>query len=480
MMRHLIRVGGLVAAMWQASCALGQPLAKDADSLRTLSPSQFYGMVANYHPVVSQAMQLTDLAQAEVRMARGFFDPKAVASFDEKFYTGKRYWTTRDYYISLPTWFGIDFKAGVETGTGLFIPNEDFVARDAGVSYFGVTIPVLRGMFMDERRLAVRLAQQVQKMNEAERIKVINKVILGAAKAYWGWYQAYKEYDLAQLGVNLAQTRYTAVKARSEVGDLAIIDSVEAKITLIDRQISVQKALIDVRKAALELETYLWGSGTVPVFLSQRAVPQTSNVAEVPLPAGRLDSLRTQAAMNHPELVKLDAKLAQLRYERRQAIENLKPTLDVSANLITDFTPRAEQFGWTEFRNNNKFGVKFSMPLFLRKERGKLWSINTKTNQTKLEQDQTRREVLNEVEASYIELVRLQQILRQTQELVRNYQTLRQAELDKFDVGESTLFLVNTRESKLLESQVKLAETEAKLQKAKIQLQWAAGRITLE
>ena len=45
----------------------------------------------------------------------------------------------------------------------------------------------------------------------------------------------------------------------------------------------------------------------------------------------------------------------------------------------------------------------------------------------------------------------------------------------RFNNGESSLFLVNTRENKVLEMQQKIIELQVKLLKAKYSLDWAAG-----
>jgi outer membrane protein TolC len=44
-------------------------------------------------------------------------------------------------------------------------------------------------------------------------------------------------------------------------------------------------------------------------------------------------------------------------------------------------------------------------------------------------------------------------------------------------VGESSLFLLNSRENKLLEARQKQAETRAKYYLSRISLRWAAGQL---
>jgi outer membrane protein TolC len=115
------------------------------------------------------------------------------------------------------------------------------------------------------------------------------------------------------------------------------------------------------------------------------------------------------------------------------------------------------------------------MPLFLRKERGKLALTKAKISQTELERLLTNKEIQNQIMASYNQLVILEKQVALLNQLVENYVVLRNAEIEKFSIGESSLFLVNSRETKLIEARIKVAKQIANYQKAKAQLLWAAG-----
>ena len=56
-----------------------------------------------------------------------------------------------------------------------------------------------------------------------------------------------------------------------------------------------------------------------------------------------------------------------------------------------------------------------------------------------------------------------------------NYQRLYSGERLKFEVGESTLFILNSRQNKVIEAAQKVAELAAKRQKAEAGLYFAAG-----
>ena len=64
-------------------------------------------------------------------------------------------------------------------------------------------------------------------------------------------------------------------------------------------------------------------------------------------------------------------------------------------------------------------------------------------------------------------------IIRQTQQA---HQKLLEGEEIRFSLGESSLFLINARETKLLEINEKLIETENKLIKNTLKGEWLTGR----
>jgi hypothetical protein len=50
-------------------------------------------------------------------------------------------------------------------------------------------------------------------------------------------------------------------------------------------------------------------------------------------------------------------------------------------------------------------------------------------------------------------------------------------EIEKFRIGESSIFLLNSREQKLMETQLKLAKLQSKYQKLRRKLDWASGQL---
>ena len=62
-------------------------------------------------------------------------------------------------------------------------------------------------------------------------------------------------------------------------------------------------------------------------------------------------------------------------------------------------------------------------------------------------------------------------------DLTTNYRLLLEAETEKFKYGESSIFLINTREQRYLEAQNKYLKLLGEYQKANAGLLWASGTL---
>lgn len=481
MMRSFSHISWLLACtlvalfVWRPERISAQT--KVADKAKVLDFKTAYELIKLNHPIIKQSNQIADEALEELKMTRGGFDPKAHVDYSHKRFDNKNYYTLFDAYLKVPTWVGLDLVGGFEQNTGTNLSSSDNTANGLGTAYIGATMPVGAGLFIDQRRALLRQAQAGLRMADAERRKAINKLVLQIAKDYWAWYEAYLTVENTQFGFDLANERYQAVKVRALAGDLARIDTVEAMITVQDRQISLRSAQLELQQARLAFEVHLWGEDNQPRELQFDVVPALG-----PTPINQImptAQLEEQAMLKHPEIVKIEAKLEQLEQDRRLAVENLKPIINLKYNYLSGPQGVTNDFNATFRQHNYTFGVQAVMPLFLRKERGKLGMTKVKMSQAELELIQTRRAITNDIKAAAADLQTLEGLIVQQQRMVNNYQTLRDGEIDKFNNGESSLFLVNSRESKLIEGRVKLVSLQSKYQKAQAYLLWAAG-LTIE
>jgi outer membrane protein TolC len=454
--------------------------AQGQDTAQVLTLRDFHRLILQYHPVASQAALLTEQARQELRMARGSFDPVISSKVYRKEYNGKEYYNLWNNTLRIPTWFGPEVIAGYDQTQGQYL-NPENSTPDKGLSYAGIAVPLGQGLFIDERRAIIKQANLLQGIAEADRVKLINKLLLQATKDYWDWLLYYREMQLYQESLELADFRLKAVRARVQEGDLAAIDTVEALTAVQERQVMLQQAQLAYNNARLMVATHLWAENQVPLELQENTMPALTGSELTSLPQDSVQHILEIAKVNHPDLRKLNLKGQQLEVEQRFAADKLKPKLNVEYNLLqSDFYMNADVLERQYLGANYKLGLSFSLPLFLREERGKLQLTKAKQQANSLEFVQTVREVENNLLAAFNEWQALEQQIRLQEQMVANAETLRNGEVIRFQNGESSLFLVNAREVKLMESQLKLYALITKYAKAKTLLYWSAGEISVE
>jgi len=445
------------------------------DSIRPFTIETFYHFVMMNHPVARQADLLSDVARQELRLARGNFDPKLEAQYLTKSYNGTTYYNIFNSSLKIPTILPFDPAFGVEQNSGTFLDPEHYISNqfDYRQFYAGISLPLGRGLITDERRAALKQAQLFGDMMEAEQVKIMNKLFLEAAKDYWNWAFTFYNYKLFDKNVGVALEIFRRVKLNHQMGEAAPIDTVQAKITLQQRIVERQEALLEFQNTGILLSNYLWDSLSNPLELSLNFAPILQRDL-IGMTEPERDELVNLARANHPELQKIEVKLRQLDVDRRLATEFLKPRLDVNYYLINQpFDP-----DWNanlQFNDNYKFGLDFSFPVFLRKERAKLAQTKLKISNTQFEQSFAERQIVNQVLAAYNELTNSERIIAQQSDMVENYDLLLQAELLNLENGESDLFRINIQIEKLIQSQSKLIKLLGDYEKQKAFLYWAAG-----
>lgn len=445
------------------------------DSVKPFTIENFYEVILANHPVAKQANLLTDFARQEIRLARGNFDPKLELQYLKKEYNETEYYSIFNSGIKFPSIIPLDPSIGIEQNKGDYLNPERYISDEYDYKqlYAGVSLPLGRGLITDERRAALKQADLFKNMTEAEQVKMINKLLLDAAKDYWQWYYAYYHYRLLNKGVNIASVIFSLVQMNYQSGEAAPIDTIQAKITLQQRLIEQREAWLEFQNSGVHLSTYLWDSTGAPLELSNTWAPVRQPDLTL-LTENDLKELAEQAKQNHPELRKLSVKLQQLDVERKLAAEFIKPKLDLNYYFLNQpFTPEGSTS--MMFGENYKFGVDFSFPVFVRKERAKLAQAKLKINNTTYERSLAQRSIINELNATYNSLIATASVFTQQNSMTYNYEQLLRAELLNLENGESDLFKINVQQEKLIQSQTKLVKLAAEVEKQKAMLYWAAG-----
>lgn len=434
---------------------------QERDSIQ-LSLNDFLDLVKAHHPVVKQAGLKIEMADAQLLKERGAFDPKVESNYDRKDFQDATYFDILNAGLKIPTWFGLELKAKYENNSGEYLNPQNKVPEN-GLFAAGISVPVGQGLFINERMTSLKQARIFLKQSRAEQQLMVNEILFHAAVTYTEWMRAYQLLDLYRSFTGNAQERLRGIKRSFEAGDKPAIDTLEAGISLQNRMLNLEQAKLDYTKAKLKLGTYLWAEGNVPLEITEDVVPDINNlkmggaIAENFIP-GNLDQ--------HPKIQSMDLKIDALDYERRLKANKLLPKLEVEYNFLSEQPEELNSLNYDEY----KFGVNFSLPLFLRKERGDLRLSKLKLENANFELKTGKLELENKILALQAQLASYEQQYKMMQQLVEGYSNLLKGEERKMQLGESSVFLVNSRESTLITARQKLIEIQFKLLNSRFEL----------
>jgi outer membrane protein TolC len=388
---------------------------------------------------------------------------------DKKEFKQSTYYEKREAGIVVPTWMGVELMGNFEQNNGGFLNSESSVPTD-GLLSAGAAVNVGQGLILDDRRATLRKAQIYEQATAVERINFLNELHLQATATYWKWAAAYENKRVLMEGVDLANIRFQAIKRSFELGDQAAIDTVEALSQLLNRQYRLQLAENTFFGTTQELATFLWNEEGDPMILNPVVSPESLFETFERQPDN--EELRT-AVGRHPDLQLTDFDLASLDVDRRLKTQELLPVVKLKYNFLTETLADAQPSPL--FENNYKWGVSVYTPLFLRKTRGALGQtkakIEIKQTGRDLKEQQLRTKL--ETELNAWNLLNLQ--VRTITQNVNSLEALLTGETRRFEIGESSLFLVNAREVAVFDSRVTLNELAAKLRTTYAKARFAAG-----
>ncbi len=447
------------------ACMAPMLSAQQTDSLQ-LGFREYLAFVKQFHPVAKQANLVLGAAEANLLQSRGGFDPKLEIDYDRKEFKGSEYWDRLNATFKVPTWFGVEFKGQFEQNDGDFLNPDEFLPDD-GLFTAGVSVSVLDGLWINERMATLRKAKFFEQQSQADRDLLVNQILFDASAAYFNWLQAYRDQLVFAQFLENARIRFKGIRESALAGDIAPIDTVEAGIAVQNRALSLEQAKVRLRNTALELSNFLWLDDNIPVELQEEVVPelhpadqvdQALEIAGVPLDSVILES--------HPKLRSLEYKIQGLDVDRRLKVNQLLPDIKLEYNFLTETPELINSFNTQDYKG----GITFSMPLFLRKERGALKLAKFKLRDAEYERDNALVSIRNKLQALYNELDSFDRQNALIAGIVVDYDRLLSAEERKFSFGESSLFLINSRERSLIDARLKSNEVQNKYLMAKAKL----------
>jgi outer membrane protein TolC len=341
----------------------------------------------------------------------------------------------------------------------------------------GFTQPLLSGYGRRANAIQIRLAKNNMKVADSQFRQQVITTVSTILNEYWDLVSYKENVRVAQEAVAWAEKQLADNKRQVEIGTLAPIEVVRAESELA----ADQQALI-VNQTTFQQQAEL-----VKTALSKQVDPQLAKAQIVPedkLPepapddAPPLEEALRLAMANRPEIEQLDTNM-KTQYANLQARRNaLLPSFNVFATYIATglagnqllcpsgdyaygarcavpndgFVPtlgissggvsQALTQTWQGHYPNYSFGVNLSIPIRNRSAQADAARALLEERQLETQEQQTKNNIAQQVRSAEIGVVQAKaqiEAARKATELAR--QTL-DAEQKKFQLGESTVFLV--------------------------------------
>ena len=439
----------------------------------TFNAEQFLQIVKEYHPVVKLAGINIEKTNAEIQIAKGVFNPIISNYVSNKTFENTSYYNYTNPAITIPTWFGIDVSVGVENLSGnRFSPSETL----GQTSYLDVNIPILSNIIIDKRRAYIQQANMYKEIATIEQQIIINNILQEAIIHYWEWVNAYEILEIISKFYSNSKQRFEWVKKSFLNGERPAIDTLEAFTQLQNFEFAKNESYLQFQNKGLEMSVFLWKENNIPYQIPTFVVPKKGweNEAFIKNFTLELTDLLSHAHQFHPELMIYTQKFKFLDVDKKIKQQNFLPKLDFRYSHLSKgynmFTTKG-----LLFENNFQYGLKLEMPLLFSIERGEYKKVKIKIQETEILKSLKMQSIDLKVKNYFNEYSYLKNQIELQSYLLSNLQNMLKAEETLFANGESTLFLINSRENKVLETERKLVELKTKYFKTIYTLQWSAG-----
>lgn len=421
-----------------------------------LGEREFLQQVVLYHPALVNEELEVERARQGIQVARAAFDPVWTADWFSKNFDDKQYYDYQQTALSWQAPPGFKFKVGGELNRGDFI-NPEFSTPAEGLTFAELAIPLGEGLLRTPAQTRLQQSRIDAERSLSQLELSSRQVVLGAADLYWNWVASNKELDLRDEILRLSEERYNQIRLRFRQGLATGMDTLEAYTQLLQRQNeklnTEQMQELWFRNAG----NLIWDDMLFREYRNGRLYSDTAWFSQV-------EDFRGQprSPLVNPMLEINSYQIQSARLDRRLARERLKPDLQFKAKAIS-------QTGAYNFSTNDAvFGFSAYFPLLSRRERAEVKIADLRIAQLEIELSARERELIQQYEQFKTQISILQEQERIISENVENARELLSMENRLLLYGESTLIMVNLRESNYISAKMRYID----IRRRRILLEW--------
>jgi outer membrane protein TolC len=409
-------------------------------------------------------------AKGKILEALGAFEPVLVNDLElERLRTEDGSTKTagfNDTFMSLRHPLGIQGIAGVRRGIG-DVEVADLAVGEKNQVLLGIVLPLLRGLGMNPERATL------EKSHLADREALLNiqltrqELYLGAATQYWRWVAARKGVVLRQQALDVAKIRLRQLTRQAEEGAVPEFNVIEANQEVRRRLESFISAQRAAEQEQFKLSLFLWKDGS-PLSFNNYKTPDFPALTSVPDPHVSPSEVRV-AQERRPEVLQVELEAAMNQIDLALAKNNFLPELTAEAEPSRKPGEFVLGLGY-------RFGVQFKLPFLLRGARGEYLQVEAKAMRLIWNLKYRMQEVAVDIDNAYSALTRAEQRIQAASEALNYARSMVKGETIRFQMGATSLLLVNLRERNAIDAEIAYIQAQADFQQAKALYQWATGQ----
>lgn len=426
-----------------------------AQDRTVLSFSTYLAEVRANHPQYAQTKLLEQKAKVKLLKARGALDPKLTTDWELKQFQGKNYYNLVESKLKIPSITGIEFQLGYNYASGTYYNPEDELP-EAGQATLGLRLPILQGFLKNPYRTGILQAQTYQAIAKAETVIAQNDFLYQAAVSYWTWCLAYNRQVIVQAAIEISKAQLDANRTAFFAGDIAAIDTLKAYTEWQTMRLELYEVELELKQIGNQLQFF------APNTDSESSIPEA-------LENNRLTEVIEiwEDWSQHPKLKVYQLKLQNLDYELQLQKNNALPNIGIKYNfLAANHVNFFRTYNGYAPIGNYKLGMDITVPILNRKNRATRQFVQLDYEATELELQSEQRTLTTQGQ-NYAEQIRsYQEQTNWAKQLMDNYQNIFLNERLKYQLGESTMLVVNTRKQQFVQAQLKYLALRYKYIKA--------------
>lgn len=429
---------------------------------------------ARHHPKLAAVFAKQRQAAAKRLAAEGEFDwqwQQRLNTRPSGYYDG---WLSEQKASRQLSFANAKMNLGYRVSDGLFPVYEDeWRTLSGGELSVGADVSLWRNRTINSVTMKQINAQQNEKITQIAQQITLNKLLQVASHYYLDWYFAHHQLQISEERLLLANTREKALAEQVAQGN-------RAQMALNDFERERLKRRADVIKSQQTLDKAAWALALYQ--RNERGEPQVPTNLEPPQVLGSLKQLKNYfsdgwlnlAVNRHPDIRRLNTQSSLQKSRLDLARNQALPKLDMSFKVARDIGKGSN----TLEGNESIVSLQFALPLERRLITGNIQTERARLDELKWEQKNRKEQLSSHLNGLVQRFQQSQTLVEITNEQTQLAKRLVDQENQRFIAGDSTQFLLNSRESDYAKAQLDSLSAEVSQRRLIIDLLAEAGEMS--